>query len=229
MYSNRIVSTLLLGLMTTALAAVSEAAKPVKGETAPGLAIVADTTGIRSDTFGVYTDSRLVNGDCVSVIPPSRDGVSKGITKFFLPGGSEECRNFVTPGHRRLFANVGVDLDQDGDVGTDETVFGRLTCAQVYIKNSPIGATTTTNCSMNVHEISYAGEEIDTVFSRTAWKIEWSNVQVFHVSGDERLVEAMGEAEIFEMVQVRKNRRDKVSRGFHDLDFEITFDRQEFP
>ena len=36
-------------------------------------------------------------------------------------------------------------------------------------------------------------------------------------------------AEVFEMVQVRKNRRDKVSRGFFDLDFGITFERQDFP
>ena len=65
-------------------------------------------------------------------------------------------------------------------------------CPEVYIKNSPIGQTTATSCSLSVHEISYIGDEIETVFSRSEWKIEWPNVQVFHVSTDERFVEAIG-------------------------------------
>jgi len=205
-------------------------------EVAPALATVHDDTvnELVSDGDSVYIHFGLDGGDCVHLILPARDGVNKGLALFFLPGPPSECQL-----DRRLFALGDLpDLDQDtftfNNEPDGETIFGRFSCANVYIKNSPIGLTpntTTTSCKLTVHEIFYINDiPVATSVSQAdaVWIIEWSNVLVTHINDDFRRVVATEQAEVFEMVQVRKNRKDKVSQGDFSLDFNILFERTDF-
>lgn len=197
-----------------------------RGENAPGIITVNTDAGPAMGLFSddtenpTYIGPVLEGDDCVTIITPAEDGVDQGRLVFFAPFASDDC---VIP---RQISVLGSGEDLNGDEGGDpELIDTRFSCSDVFPNDSPLpGGVTSTSCSLEVRDYGDGGFA-DGEFERT-WIIEWSLVNVTHLSTDVRQLVAASDAEIFQLVAPTKGKgkKDKDSVGFTPIpfDFEIT-------
>ena len=168
----------------------------------------------------------LDDGDCVSIVTPSADGVDQGKLVLFVPFQPADCPD---PGRLRQLKVLGSGRDLDGVGGaTDpELIDARFGCDDVFPQDSPVSTmgTTTTSCGLEVREYDASND-----FERT-WIIEWPVVTVTHLEIDLRQLDTSADAEIFQLVAPAngKGKKDKVSLGYTPLPFRLQIRRVVAP